>query len=741
MTRHIRNLAASAAQAVGATVDRAVKAGTTRREMLVTSVAASGALLVGCSMEDVMSAGSPIKPGAFGPFIKINPDGAVTVISKHIEFGQGNHAGLAAIVAEELDADWARVSVEQAPANAKLYANLGMGVQGTGGSTAIANSWDQLRKAGAGARAMFVQAAANKWQVGAGGITVKDGLVSHAASGRSAGFGELLADAAKVTPPEAPKLKDPKDFTLIGTPRVRRKDSVVKSNGTARFTQDVQEDGLLVAMVAHAPRFGGKVKSFDDAAARKIPGVVNVFKIPTGVAVVATSTWAARQGREALTVEWNEDKAEKRGSDVMLAEYKAIAGGKGPEDVKWTPFETRGDMASVTDGALFEATYDFPYLAHAAMEPMNCVARVNGNNARLSFGSQIPTVDQLNTAKIVGNLPGAVQIETLFAGGSFGRRANFQSDYVAECVHIAKKVGKGTPVKLVWTREDDMRAGLFRPMVHHDVKIRLDKDGYPASWRHRIVTQSIMKGSPMGTPKLDETAVEGALGSPYLKATPAVDGQVALPDAGVPVLWWRSVGATHTAFVMEHTIDQLALKAGKDPVEYRRALYRKADAKRHLAVLDLALEKAGPKPAEGYTRGVAVHESFGSVVAEIAEVKIGPGGEPRVGRVVTAVDCGIAISPDQIAAQMEGGVCYGLSAALYGQITLKDGAVQEGNFDTYRVLRNNEAPTVETWILPSNNAPSGVGEPGTPVIAPAVANALLAMGRPATNSLPMVKPA
>ncbi|NBU29786.1 MAG: xanthine dehydrogenase family protein molybdopterin-binding subunit, partial [Caulobacteraceae bacterium] len=292
------------------------------------------------------------------------------------------------IVAEELDADWARVTVEQAPANAKLYANLGMGVQGTGGSTAIANSWEQLRKAGAGARAMFVQAAANRWQVAPGEITVKDGLVSHAASGKSASFGDLIAEASKVTPPESPTLKDPKTFTLIGSQRVRRKDSVAKSNGTAVFTLDVKEEGLLTAMVAHAPRFGATVASFDDAAARKVAGVVDVFKIPTGVAVVAKNTWAARQGREALKVTWDESKVEARGSDAILADFKKVAAGQGPADVKWTPFETKGDPAAVTDGELFEATYDFPFLAHATMEPMNCVARVKGNNAHLTFGSQ-----------------------------------------------------------------------------------------------------------------------------------------------------------------------------------------------------------------------------------------------------------------------------------------------------------------------------------------------------------------
>lgn len=710
-----------------------------RRDVVVAATLAGGALLVGCSPADLMSAGSKVEVGAFGPFIKIAPDGVVTVVSKHIEFGQGSHAGLAAIVAEELDADWSRVLVEQAPANAKLYANGALGAQLTGGSSAISNSWDQLRKAGAGARAMFVQAAANRWNVAVGEITVKDGVLTHA-SGKTATFGELLADASKVPPPTDVKLKDPKTFTLIGTDRVRRKDAQAKSDGTARYTQDVRLPDMLTAVVAHAPLFGAGVKSLDAVEARKVPGVVDVFEIPTGVAVVAQSTYAARMGREALKLAWNEDKAEKRGSAAITQLFKDIAAGK-DGSAKWQPFDQRGDYASL-DAAkgerVFEATYEFPYLAHATMEPMNCVASVDGNKVKLWTGSQGQTLDQLNAAKIVGCLPGSVEIDTLFAGGSFGRRANFQSDFVAECVHIAKKVGKGRPVKLVWTREDDMQAGYFRPIVVHAVKVRLDKDGYPAAWRHRIVTQSIMKGSPMPMGKgPDQTAIEGTAGSPYLKATPVVDAQVALPDVGVPVLWWRSVGATHTAFAMEHTIDQLALKAGKDPVEYRRALYRKAGADRHLAALDLAVEKAGPAATAGWTRGVAVHESFGSVVAQVAEVKL-ENGTPRVGRVVTAIDCGVAVSPDQIAAQMEGGTCYGLSAALFGEVTLTDGKVDQTNFDRYRVLRINEAPTVETYIVPSGAPPSGVGEPGTPVIAPAVANALLSLERRATSRLPFV---
>ncbi|MFD3264592.1 xanthine dehydrogenase family protein molybdopterin-binding subunit [Phenylobacterium ferrooxidans] len=716
--------------------------GATRRDLVVGATLVGGALLVGCSPGDLLSVGAKEDFGAFGPFIKIGADGAVTVISKHIEFGQGNHAGLAAIVAEELDADWTKVKVEQAPAIAKIYANTGMGVQGTGGSSAISNSWTQLRQAGAGAKAMFIEAAANKWNAPVGEITVKDSVVSHAKSGKSATFAQLLPEAGKIAPPKAPVLKDPKTFTLIGTDRVRRKDSQAKSDGTARFTQDVQLPDMLVAMVAHAPRYGAKVGSFDAAEARKVPGVVEVYQIPTGVAVVAQNTWAARKGREALKVTWDETGAEKASSETMAANYRQWAAGKGtlPEKTEWQAFETKGDAAKKVQGAIFETTYDFPFLAHAALEPMNCVAQVGAGKAKLTFGSQIPTVDQLNTAKIVGMLPGAVEIETLFAGGSFGRRANFQSDYVAECVEIAKKVGKMRPVKLVWTREDDTAAGYFRPLTHHAVKITVDKEGYPVSWRHRVVTQTLMKGSPMPTKGVDETTVEGTKGSPYLKATPVVDAQVLMPDVNIPVLWWRSVGATHTAFVMEHTIDQLARKAGKDPVAYRRTLYEKAGATRHLAVLNLVAEKAGwDKPATaGWSRGVAVHESFGTVVAQVAEVQL-VDGQPKVGRVVTAVDCGTAISPDQIAAQMEGGICYGLSAALYGKITLKDGVVEQTNFDTYRVLRNSEAPTVETHILPSGNAPSGTGEPGTPVIAPAVANALLALNGQATTSLPFVK--
>ncbi|CAN5202145.1 xanthine dehydrogenase family protein molybdopterin-binding subunit [soil metagenome] len=733
----------------------------TRRQTIIGATLSGGALFVGaCSRSDILGLGAPkIDFGAFGPFLKITADNVVTVINKHQEMGQGNHAGLAAMISEELDADWSKVKIQAAAADAKVGANTLMGVQGTGGSTAIANSWDQYRKAGATARAMFVQAAADTWKVPAGEVAVKDGVASHA-SGKSATLGELLPAAGKVTPPASVTLKPSTAYTLIGTDRVRRKDSLAKSTGTERYTQDVHLPNMLTAMVAHSPRFGGVVKSFDASKAKAVKGVVDVVQIPSGVAVIAENTWAAKQGREALVVTWDDSKAEMRSSDKMLADYKAVVTAPG---TAWEPFEGRGvtgdkpaGIENAQAGAdaktpkpaepiktpvqAFETTYDFPYLAHATMEPMNCVAQVNGMKAKLTFASQIQTLDQLNTAMAVKTLPGSVEIETLSAGGSFGRRGNPTSDYVAECVNIAKHVGHDRPVKLVWTREDDMTGGRYRPMAHHALHVELDKDGYPSLWKHRIVIQSFMKGTPFMQGKIDDTQVEGVKGSPYLKATPLVDAAVFTPTSPVTTLWWRSVGATHASLAMEHTIDQLALRAGVDPLEYRRRLLTKAQATRHLAVLDLAAKTAGwDQPMEaGWARGIAVHESFGSVVANVAEVTL-KDGQPHVRRVVVAIECGKVVAPDQVRAQMEGGVCYGLSSALYGAVTLKDGLVEQTNFDTYRVLRMDEAPQVETVFVASTAKPTGAGEPGTPVVIPAVANALLKLTGKPTTSMPFVK--
>ena len=711
---------------------------TDRRRFLIGAALVGGSLLVGPTV--ALADGEPASDvGAFGAFVRIDPDGAVTVVNKHLEMGQGNHVGVAALVAEELDADWARVKVVHSPANDKLYANLFLRMQGTGGSSAIANSYTQMRTAGASARAMFVQAAARKWGVPAAEITVKDSVVSHAASGRSAGFDALVADAATIPPPQAPVLKDPKSFTLVGTERARRKDSGAKSSGRARYTQDVQSPDLLVAMVAHSPRFGGKVSGFDDADARKVKGVVEVVQIPTGVAVLATSTYAAKKGRDALKISWDDSQAEKRSSDQILVDFKAmVASGQGG-----VAFDDHGDKAGAFDGELFEASYDFPYLAHAAMEPMNCSVLIKDGKVKFTYGCQSQGWDQAADGRALGVAPDSIEIETLFAGGSFGRRGTPSGDYVVETVEIARAAAAktpalaGRPVKLVWTREDDMAAGKYRPLVHHALAIKTDAEGYPLAWRHRVVGQPVFSfpGS-----KYDGATVEGVQGSPYLKATPVTDTLVFAGQSPVPVSFWRSVGAAHTGMVMEHTVDQLAHKAGKDPAEYRRELFRRAKADRHLGVLDLVLAKSdwGKPTQPGWARAIAVFECFGTVVGQVADVTI-KNGEPRVGKVVCAVDCGVAVTPDQIRAQMEGGVCYGLSAALFGQITLKDGVVEQRNFDTYRVLRMDEAPTVETWIVPSANPPSGVGEPGTPLIAAIVANGLLQLTGKPTSSLPFVR--
>lgn len=711
----------------------------TRRRLVLGGSLLGGALVVGYAATNfgavaagALSIGAPaVDPGAFGPFIKIDETGWVTVVNRYQEMGQGTHAGLAAIVAEELDADWEMVRFESAPANAAVYRDATMGIQGTGASHAIAGSWDQLRNAGAAARAMFVQAAARKWAFPAESIGVRGGVVYHLGSKRSETFGDLLADAARITPPEHLKLKDPKDYKLIGTDLVRRKDSQSKSNGTELYTQDVRLPGMLVAMVAHPPHFGGKVGTVDITPARAIPGVVDVFEIASGVAVLAKDTWSARLGRDALKINWDDAKAETRSSDQLQELYREI--GKGKTDVTGSTFQTKGKVDDAFGGDLFEASFDFPYLAHAPMEPMNCVASVDGRRVKLTFAAQIQTIDQINTALAAITLPGLVEIETLPAGGSFGRRGTMTSDYIVECVNIARHVGGGRPVKLVWTREDDMSGGYYRPMAHHNVSIKCDKSGLPIAWRHNIVSQAIV---PFGA---NEMPTHGVKDSPYLSVASVVEAKIFTPKLAVPPGLWRSVGNSQSAMVMEHTVDLLARRAKRDPAEYRRAIFTKAGDVRKLAVLDLVCKKAGwggPIDA-GWARGLAVHECFGTVVAQVAEVSV-QGGNLRVRRVVCAVDCGIAIAPNQIAAQIEGGVCFGLGAALYGRITLDHGLPQETNFDAYRVLRMDEAPVVETYIVPSKKTPTGIGEPGVPPIAPAVANALLSLtGRP-TTSLPFV---
>ncbi len=680
---------------------------------------------------------------AFEPnaFVRIGADNTVTVVAKHLEMGQGTHTGLATIVAEELDAAWSQVRIEAAPADASRYNNLFWGPnQGTGGSTAIANSWDQLRGAGATARAMLVAAAAKRWNVPPATVQVRDGVVS--AGGRKATFGELAAAAAQEAVPTDVKLKDPKDFVLIGR-HAPRKDSKSKSNGSAVFTADVKLPGMLTALVAHPPRFGARVKSFD-AVSAAVAGVRYVIEIPSGIAVVATSFWAAKKGRDALKIEWDESAALRFSSADILAEYKRLAATPGKVA------RSDGDAARALAGAAktLEAAYAFPYLAHAAMEPMDCVVRLSATECEVWNGEQFQTGDQHSVAQVVGLKPENVKLNMLFAGGSFGRRANPAGDFLVEAASIAKALaGQGkldVPVKLVWTREDDMKAGYYRPAYYHTLKAGLDAGGRIVGWQHRIVGQSIVAGTAFeaGLVKngVDATSVEGASTLPYDIADVTVD--LHSPTVGVPVLWWRSVGSTHTAYSTETFIDELAVAAGQDPVAFRRALLGKHP--RHLGVLELAAREAGwgtplapGRNGEKRGRGVAVHESFNSYVAQVAEVTVKPDKTFTVDRVVCAVDCGIAVNPDNVRAQMEGGIGFGLSAALYGAITIRNGAVEQSNFHDYPVLRIGEAPRIDVHIVPSAAKPTGVGEPGTPVIAPAVANAIAAATGQRLRNLPL----
>lgn len=662
-------------------------------------------------------------------FLRIGADNSVTVISKHLEMGQGTYTGLATILADELDADWANVRVEGAPADVKRYNNLFWGpTQGTGGSTAMANSWEQMRKAGAAGRAMLVAAAARRWKVGAADITVRDGVVSHAISGRKAHFGELADAAAQETVPTDVKLKDPKDFRLIGK-QAKRKDSAAKTDGTAQFTQDVFLPGMLVAVVAHPPLFGAKVKSFDATKARAVKGVVEVVQIPQGVAVLAHDTWTAKKGRDALAVSWDENTAFKMSSDDIFARYKALA--KKPGTMAK---QVGNDKQAFTGAAkVLRAAFDFPYLAHAAMEPMNCVIRLNADGCEVWNGEQLHTGDQHGLAQVFGLKPEQVKINMLYAGGSFGRRACKDSDYVLEAAQIVKAIKGRAPVKLVWMREDDMRAGYYRPLFHHALEAALDSRGKLIGWRHRLVGQSILLGSPfekmLVKDGVDTVSVEGAANLPYAIPNLTVDLHTPM-DIGVPVLWWRSVGSSHTAYSTEVFFDEIAAAAGKDPVALRLELL--AQHPRHAGVLKLAAAKADwgkpLKAASGVRRGrgVAVHESFNTYVAQVAEVSVKKDGSVKVDRIVCAVDCGTAINPDNIRSQIEGAVGFALSAALHGEITLREGRVEQGNFDGYAPLRIADMPAIEVHIVPSTAAPTGIGEPGVPPVAPAVANAIAA---------------
>jgi isoquinoline 1-oxidoreductase subunit beta len=679
--------------------------------------------------------GSTFTPNAF---VRIAADDSVTVIAKHLEMGQGAYTGIATIIAEELDADWTQVRVESAPADAKRYANLAFGtMQGTGGSSAMANSWTQLREAGAKARAMLLAAAAKDWKVAAAELTVEKGVVYHVGSRRQATFGSLVATAVSLPVPDAVTLKDPKDFKLIGhqAPRV---DVPAKVDGTAQFTLDVALPGMLVALLKRAPQFGATVKSFDASAAIRVNGVVKVVQVPRGVAVIAQGFWAAKQGRDALMVEWDDTNAEKRSSVALMEEYRRLA------DQPARSARKVGDaVAAIRDSAhRVSASYEFPFLAHAPMEPLDAVVKLTANSCEIWAGDQFQTVDQANAAKTAGLDPQQVSIHTLYAGGSFGRRANSYSDYIVEAVSVAKAYGAdGTPIKLQWTREDDIHGGLYRPMYYHKLEAGLNDKKELTGWRHVIVGQSIISGTPMQSmvkDGIDPTSVEGAANIAYVIANVSVE--LATTKTGVPVLWWRVVGSSHTTFAVEAFIDEVAHAAGQDGFTFRRKLLEHHPRMR--GVLELAAAKAGwsaaPLP-KGKGRGIAVTEAFKTFVAQVAEVSVDDKGFVSVDRVVCAVDCGTPINPDVIAAQMEGGIGFGLGAVLYGAITLKEGRVEQDNFNSYRVLRMNEMPKVEVYIVPSMEAPTGVGEPGVAPVGPAVANAIFAATGKRVYVLPFPK--
>ena len=715
---------------------RLVLPSVSRRGFLLGVAASAGGLAVGFrpaqATEANADAANPLEA-----YIEIADDGAVTVLSSQFDMGQGSYHGLATLVVEELGCGWEKLSVRGVNGNTALYGNLAFGgaFQGSGGSTSIFTSWDRYRQAAATARVMLTQAAAQEWGVPAGEITVADGKISH--GDKSASLGEFAAAAAKLPVPGDVALKGPDAWTEIGNPDLKRYDRVGKTKGQQDFTLDVKLPGMLTAVMIHPPKFGATVKSVDAADAKAHPGVVDVVTIHRGVAVVAKDMWSAITGRDLVTVEWDESQAETRGTDQIMAEYRALLD-QPPQAVARNDGDTAAALASAD--RVLEADYEFPFLAHAAMEPLNAAARMNTDGTLEVWGGhQMPDLYQHIVSQITGVDMAKIRMHILKTGGGFGRRAVGDADVVSEAVAIGQAMGWKAPVKVQWTRENDMRGGRYRPAYTHRLKAGLDKDGNIVAWENQIVGQSIMAGGPfagMIQNDIDPTTVEGAANLPY--AIPNLTVGMTTTDVKVPVLWWRSVGSTHTAYTTEAFLDEVAEAAGKDPVALRLELLK--DHPRHTAVLKLAAEKAGwGKPvAEGRALGIAVHESFQSYVAQVAEVSM-EDGEIRVHRVVCAVDCGIAVNPDTIKAQMEGGVGFGLGAILREEITMTDGEVDQGNYDLYEPLRIDAMPSVEVHIVDSDASPTGVGEPGVPPIGPAVANAVAKLTGNRIRTLPMAK--
>jgi len=706
-----------------------------RREFIKTGAAIGGGLLVSLHAplpgrtSDALPAGE--KDFVLNAFVRIGADESVTVISAHSEMGQGIYTSLPMLLNEELQADWSKIRVEAAPVD-KVYNHPVFGMQMTGGSTTSPAEWERYRKMGAVARTMLVEAAAHQWNVEASSCRVDKGVVIHGATGRRATYGSLANAAAQLTAPADVPLKPAKEFTLIGKP-TRRLDTPSKTNGTAQFGLDVSVPGMLTAVVARPPVFGGKVVKFDASETLKVPGVKAVKEVPSGVAVIAERFWPAKLGRDKLVVDWDLGPNAALSTEQMLRDFTEMAKNPG------TIAKKTGDPESAlkTAAKTITAEYDVPYLAHAMMEPLNCVVDLKADSCEIWTGTQFETVDRANAAKVAGLPPESVQMHTTLLGGGFGRRANPASDFVVEAVHVAKAAK--APVKVVWTREDDLKGGWYRPMWHDRFVAGLDASGNPVVWTHTIVGQSIMQGTLFEAygikDGVDAASVEGA--ADLLYGIPNLQVDLHTPKIGVPVQWWRSVGHSHTGFSVEAFLDEVAMAGGKDPYELRRTLLAKQPRMR--AVLELAAQKAnwGSKLPAGVGRGIATHFSFDSYVAQVVEASVEKNGAVRVQRVVCAVDCGTVINPDTVKAQMEGGIIFGLTAALKTEITLKDGRVQQDNFHDYQMLRIFESPEIEVHIVPSSENPTGVGEPGVPPVAPALANAIFAVTGKRIRRLPI----
>ena len=709
-----------------------------RRKFIRDSVALAGGLVIGFYLPKggrAYAAEEPPQPGKkniYPPnaFIRIAPDDSITIIVNKSEMGQGVYTSLPMLIAEELEADWSRISIESAPV-AAVYNHTSYPMQMTGGSSSVPSSWEQMRRVGAAARTLLVRAAAQQWQVPENECHAANSMVTHVASGQEASYGALADVAAELPIPDNVVLKSPKDFKLIGKP-TRRLDTPAKINGTAQFGLDVYLPDVLTVLIARSPVFGGKVKSFDASEALAVAGVHGVYQVPTGIAVAATGFWPAKIARDLVKIEWDEGPGASLSTPKMIAEYLKLA--KQPGAVARKVGNTKRGLKRAHK--IVSAEYEVPYLAHATMEPLNVVVDLKPDHCTIWTGTQMQTVDAAMAAKTAGLKPEQVEIHTTFLGGGFGRRANPRSDFVIEAVQAAMAVGK--PVKVVWTREDDTRGGNYRPMWADHIVAGIAKNGKPEVWKHTIVGQSIVANTMFEAflvhNGIDATSVEGAADLPYRIPNLQVDLHSTKNE--VPVQWWRSVGHSHTAFVVETMMDELAHMARKDPVTYRLANLPKDS--RYRGVLQLAADKAEwgkKKLPKGHAYGVAVHKSFNSYVAEIAEVSLEK-GKIRVHRVIAAVDCGMVVNPDGVRQQIESAVTYGLSAALHGAITLNKGRVVQSNFNDYPPVRYSEMPLVEVHIVASSESPSGIGEPGTPPIAPAVANAVFKLTGKRLRRLP-----